>query len=205
MRKVYAALGSILLLAGGVFGGGALAGERVMDRTLTQNAQVDDGMVTLATLREVAFTGYLTGYSFWDNTPPGSAAIARPVIHRKAAGVGTYQDPITIAVGYRLVGGTAKLDYPAGTRFYIPNLQRYVIVEDICGNGPQPHLTGCHRGKNGAPWLDVYVDGRRSGAAAANACMYSITGMQTFVMNPRKDYPVFAGALTESGCGRPNS
>ena len=205
MRKVYAVLGTFLLFAGGALGGAAIAKEQIVDSPRTPDAQIDGGMLALATLREVAFTGYLTGYSFWDNTPPGSAAIARPVIHRSAAGVGTYQDPITIAVGYRLVGGTAKLDYPAGTRFYIPNLRRYVIVEDICGNGPQPHLTGCHRGKNGAPWLDVYVDGRRAGAGAANACMYAITGMQTFIMHPRKDYPVFAGALTESGCGRPNS
>ena len=173
--------------------------------TLSKNApqlhQAAESRIETIASREVSFIGYLTGYSYWDNTPPGSAAIARPVIHSEAAGTGTYKDPITIAVGYRLVGGRAKLDFRAGTRFYIPRINRYVIVEDICGDGPKPHLTGCHRGKNGHPWLDVYVDGKRAGQAAANACMYSITGMHKFIMNPRKDYPVTIGALTESGCG----
>ena len=46
---------------------------------------------------EQRFTAYLTGYSYWDNTPPGSSAIARPVVHRRAGGSGTYNDPVTIA------------------------------------------------------------------------------------------------------------
>lgn len=150
---------------------------------------------------EQSFQAYLTGYSFWDNTPPGSAAIARPVIHRRAGGSGTYGDPITIAVGYRLVNASARLDFPAGTRFYIPAIRRYAIVEDICGDGNQPHLTGCHRGKNGAPWLDIYVGGQSAGRVASDACMRRITGMKKFIMNPRNGYPVEPGALSESGCG----
>jgi hypothetical protein len=159
-----------------------------------------EGLVQVSAA-EQAFTAYITGYSYWDNTPPGSAAIARPVIHQKAGGKGTYRDPITIAVGYRLVGGKAKLDFPAGTRFYLPHLQRYAIVEDICGDGPQPHLTGCARGKNGMPWLDIYVDGSRVGASAADACMYRLTGFHDIIMNPRDGYPVQAGPIAESGCG----
>lgn len=200
MRIVKTAFSLFFLLSSVAFGG-----EISILNTARTSPHGDDDQIKLVVSKEVSFTGYLTGYSFWDNTPPGSAAIARPVIHRKAAGAGTYNDPITIAVGYRLVGGSAKLDYPAGTRFYIPSIRRYVIVEDICGNGPQPHLTGCHRGKSGKPWLDVYVDGSRAGAAAANACMRSITGMQEFIMHPRSNYPVLAGALTESGCGAATS
>ncbi len=158
-----------------------------------------EGIVKVSSA-EQSFTAYITGYSYWDNTPPGSAAIARPVIHRKAGGKGTYADPITIAVGYRLVGGKARLDYPAGTRFYLPHLNRYAIVEDICGDGSQPHLTGCARGKNGHPWLDIYVDGSRVGAAAANECMYRLTGFHEIIMNPQKGYPVSAGPIAESGC-----
>lgn len=195
MKTTYAIISSFLLL-----GGTALAGERVMDAFEATNAENTDLNVVLVAGREMSFTAYLTGYSYWDNTPPGSATIARPVVHRTAAGSGTYQDPITIAVGYRLVGGSAKLDYPAGTRFYIPSLRRYAIVEDICGDGAQPHLTGCHRGKNGLPWLDIYVDGRQAGANAANACMYAITGAHKIIMNPGPNYRVSAGALTESGC-----
>ena len=148
-----------------------------------------------------SFTAYITGYSYWDNTPPGSAAIARPVIHRRAGGKGTYNDPVTIAVGYRLVGGKARLDYPAGTRFYLPHLQRYAIVEDICGNGPNPHLTGCARGNGGRPWLDIYVDGSRAGAAAANNCMNRRTGFHESIVNPQKGDPVSSGQIPENRCG----
>ncbi|WP_022705034.1 hypothetical protein [Pseudorhodobacter ferrugineus] len=200
MLAVYAGFSFALLCAGSV-----LAGDRVADVRAVPLADSAIDEPVLASFREVSFTAYLTGYSYWDNTPPGSAAIARPVLHGSAAGTGTYHDPITIAVGYRLVGGRAQLDYPAGTRFYIPSLRRYAIVEDICGDGPQPHLTGCHRGKNGLPWLDIYVDGQRAGAGAANACMYSITGTRKIIMNPRPNYRVTVGALTESGCGGANS
>lgn len=148
-----------------------------------------------------SFTAYITGYSYWDNTPPGSAAIARPVIHRKAGGKGTYNDPITIAVGYRLVNGKAHLDFPAGTRFYLPHLQRYAIVEDICGDGPNPELTGCARGNGGRPWLDIYVDGSRAGPGAANACMNRLTGFHDIIVNPKKGHPVSPGSIAESGCG----
>ncbi len=162
-------------------------------------ADEDEGIVRVSTA-ERSFTAYITGYSYWDNTPPGSAAIARPVIHRKAGGKGTYSDPITIAVGYRLVGSKARLDFPAGTRFYLPHLRRYAIVEDICGDGPNPDVTGCARGNGGHPWLDIYVDGSRVGAEAANACMYRLTGFHEIVMNPAKNYPVAAGPIAESGC-----
>jgi hypothetical protein len=164
-----------------------------------------DAQVIQVVKKEQSFKAYLTGYSWWDNTPPGSAAIARPVIHSKAGGKGTYKDPITIAVGYKLVGGSARLDYPPGTRFYLPSIQRYAIVEDICGDGPKPHLTGCKRGHKGLPWLDIYVDGRKAGRKASDACMRRITGVQTFIINPHKDHPVIEGALTETGCGFGNS
>lgn len=152
-----------------------------------------------------SFTAYITGYSYWDNTPPGSAEIARPVIRQKAGGTGSFSDPITIAVGYRLVNGKAHLDFPAGTRFYLPHIQRYAIVEDICGDGPNPHLTGCARGKNGKPWLDIYVDGSRVGPAAANECMYRLTGFHEVLLNPKKGYAVSAGPIAESGCGANSS
>src|SRR5262249_39093747 len=45
---------------------------------------------------ETAFTAYITGYGWPDNTPP-SANISNPVVHQSAGGTGTYADPITIA------------------------------------------------------------------------------------------------------------
>ncbi|MGB3281120.1 MAG: hypothetical protein WBA92_18210 [Pseudorhodobacter sp.] len=148
--------------------------------------------------KEKSFKAYLTGYSFWDNTPPGSAAIARPVIHRKAGGTGTYNDPITIAVGHSIFNGKQTLDFPAGTRFYIGSIQKYAIVEDVCGDGPRPQNGPCHSGRNGLPWLDIYVGGRRAGQQIANECMRRITAVHTFIINPRSGYPVTAGELSNN-------
>lgn len=156
--------------------------------------------VAYRTKKGQRFSVYLTGYSFWDNTPPGSAAIARPVIRQRAGGSGTYSDPITIAVGHSFATGRQELDFPAGTRFYFPALRRYAIVEDVCGDGPSPQYGPCHVGYNGMPWLDIYVDGRGAGQHAANACMRQITGIHDVIVAPAKDLPVVPGALTESGC-----
>lgn len=154
-----------------------------------------------ATIRgEQRLQAYITGYSYWDNTPRGSTAIARPVIHRRAGGTGTYNNPVTIAVGHVIQGVRQTLDYPAGTRFYLPRLQRYAIVEDVCGDGHQPQNGPCHSGYRGNPWLDIYIDGRRAGQEAAIQCAYRLTGVQDIIINPRRGYPVNAGAITESGC-----
>ncbi|MCK4862050.1 MAG: hypothetical protein KAS85_09090 [Rhodobacteraceae bacterium] len=149
---------------------------------------------------ETSFNIYLTGYSYWDNTPPGSAEISKPVIHRKAGGRGTYSDPITIAVGHVIIGKRQTLDYKAGTRFYIPSLRKYVIVEDVCGDGHRPQDGPCHTGRNGLPWLDIYVDGSRSRSGDATQCARRITSVQNIIMNPGRDYPVVSGPLTETGC-----
>jgi hypothetical protein len=149
---------------------------------------------------ETSFNIYLTGYSYWDNTPPGSAEISKPVIHRKAGGKGTYSDPITIAVGHVIIGNRQTLDYKASTRFYIPNLRKYVIVEDVCGDGRRPQDGPCHTGRNGLPWLDIYVDGRRSRSGDATQCARRITSVQKIIINPARDYPVVSGPLTENGC-----
>ncbi len=149
---------------------------------------------------ETAFNIYLTGYSYWDNTPPGSAEISKPVIHRKAGGKGTYSDPITIAVGHTIIGNRQTLDFKAGTRFYLPNLRKYAIVEDVCGDGLNPQDGPCHTGRNGLPWLDIYVDGSSSRSGDATQCARRITAVQQIIMNPGRDYPVVSGALTEAGC-----
>jgi len=129
-------------------------------------------------------TAFLTGYTWWDNTPAGSAAIAHPVLHSRAGGVGTYADPITMAVGYTSVGP----DIPYGTRFYLRGLQRYAIVEDLCG--------ACHKTPAGATWrLDLWLDGRQLTPTEANACAYRITGYQTVLRNPPKGLPVKSGPI----------
>lgn len=149
---------------------------------------------------DTAMDIYLTGYSFWDNTPPGSAAITKPVIHNRAGGTGTYHDPVTVAVGHTNYGGRRSMDFPAGTRFYFPNLQKYGIVEDLCGDGASPQNGPCHSGHNGLAWLDIYIGGRTVGASAAYSCMNRITGVQGAILNPARNYRVNIGEIATSVC-----
>ena len=150
--------------------------------------------------RQVSFTAYLTGYTYWDNTPRGSTAIARPVVHRRAGGIGTWTDPVTIAVGHRIEGGRQTLDFPEGTRFYLPNLRKYAIVEDVCGDGHQPQNGPCHSGYEGHPWLDIWIGGRKVSSSVANACAHRITALQMVVLHPRQDLLVEPGEIVASGC-----
>jgi hypothetical protein len=145
----------------------------------------------------------VTGYSWYDNTPPGSPAISQPVLHTRAAGVGTYADPITVAVGHSIINGRDVADWAAGSMFYIPNLHRYFIVEDTCGDGPSPQDGPCHTGFPGdaSTWLDVWIDGRTGSQAATRSCANAITGVRTVIRNPGPRYPaesrpIFAGSCT---------
>ena len=135
-----------------------------------------------AKLRTV--NAFITGYTWYDNSPPGSAAIARPVIHRRAGGVGTYADPITMAVGYTSRG----MDIRAGTRFYLPRMKKYFIVEDKCG--------ACHRHTADVAYkLDIWLDGRNRSRTKARSCAYSITGKQPVVRAPQNGLPVKRGSV----------
>ncbi len=153
-----------------------------------------------AASERVIKTAFVTGYSWFDNTPAGSAAISHPVLHRTAGGTGTYADPITVAVGHSLATGRDVLDYRAGTRLYVPHLRRYFIVEDTCGDGPTPQKLPCHA-VTGAPsgtttWIDVYIGGGpTSTAGAAAACASKVTGLRTMIVNPRSTYVVVKGPI----------
>lgn len=143
---------------------------------------------------------YLTGYSFWDNTPPGTVEISHPARHRHAGGMGTFSNPITLAVGHQIIDGEDVLDIPAGTVFYLPRLRKYAIVEDSCGDGPTPQDGPCHVGYQGLPWLDIYVDGVSAAKRETEACMNKITGIQTVIMTPGPNMSVVVGPVTEGGC-----
>jgi hypothetical protein len=155
---------------------------------------------TPTTPGETTFAAYITGYSYWDNTPAGTAEISHPIIHQKAGGTGTFNDPITLAVGHSIINGKDILDYPAGTKFYLPYLQKYVIVEDTCGDGSTPQNGPCHTGYKGNPWIDLYVDGQGASQSTANNCMNAITGVHSVIKNPGANYPVTAGSVVGSGC-----
>jgi hypothetical protein len=146
------------------------------------------------------FEAYITGYSYWDNTPPGSGDISNPVLHDNAGGTGTYADPITLAVGHSIVGGKDILDYPEGTKFYLPYLKKYAIVEDTCGDGRTPQNGPCHTGYQGHAWLDLYVGGQGASRSSSDSCMSRLTGVHSVIKDPAANYPVSAGSLTEAGC-----
>jgi hypothetical protein len=120
------------------------------------------------------------------------------VVHRKAGGQGSYEDPVTIAVGHVIEGGRQTLDFPAGTRLYIARLRKYAIVEDVCGDGTRPQDGPCHTGYKGHPWLDIYIGGARVSKSATEACARRITALQEIIINPRPGYPVAAGEIASS-------
>jgi hypothetical protein len=148
------------------------------------------------TAGETRLAAYLTGYSYWDNTPAGSSDISNPVIHQKAGGTGTYADPVTLAVGHTITGGKDILDYKEGTKFYVPNLRKYFIVEDTCGDGNTPQNGPCHSGYQGHVWLDLYVDGATASRSQSDSCMNAITDIHTVIQNPASSYAVIAGDLS---------
>lgn len=150
---------------------------------------------------EIRFNAYVTAYTYWDNTPPGSADIALPVIHSKAGGTGTYQDPITLAVGHVITGGKSTPDFPAGTIFYMPYLQRYFIVEDVCGDGNKPQNGPCHTGypSNAKAWLDIWIDGQSGNRSSSNKCAEAITEVHAVIQNPSANYKVTQGSVYTNG------
>lgn len=150
--------------------------------------------------KERRMTVFLTGYSYWDNTPPQSAIIGRPILHETAGGIGTYEDPVTLAVGWRIYFNQHFEDIASGTRFYIPRLRKYALVEDLCGDGDKPQNGPCHTGWEGYTWLDIYVDGSTQDTRTSDLCMERITGIQVVIINPRKEYRVAPGPIVEAGC-----
>ncbi len=143
---------------------------------------------------------YVTGYSYWDNTPAGTVEISHPVRHRLAGGMGTFSNPVTLAIGHQILDGVDRLDLPAGTVFYLPRLRKYAVIEDTCGDGPSPQNGPCHIGKNGLLWLDIYVDGVSLDKSQSERCMDAITGIQPVVVEPGPNMSVVVGPVTEGGC-----
>jgi uncharacterized protein YkwD len=125
---------------------------------------------------EQVLRGFVTGYTYADNDPPNSDAIAYEDVRpgtRGAGGVGTYENPVTVAVQT-----TAK--HAPGTIFYLPNLRRYFIVEDACSTSHSAP-SGCTSD------FDVWIDGRNT-PDGGDKCMYAQTGTYNFIKNPRPDY-----------------
>lgn len=139
-----------------------------------------------STKGEQRIEAWITGYTYWDNSPPGSAAIARPTVHDKAGGIGTWEDPITLAVGR----GNAGWHYPPGTRIYLEDFKKYAVVEDLCG--------ACGAGRKGRRHFDLYLGGQNTTARAAHSCALKITAVRPVVVYPGPDYPVTPGEVAET-------
>jgi hypothetical protein len=121
----------------------------------------------------------ITFYGSYDNDPPGSTGIAHPVLHQKAGGTGTYNDPLTFA------SPAGEGAYAWGTRIYVPLVQKYFIREDECaeswtapeGCGPVTHV-------------DLYM-GNPSNRPDVVDCEEALTpnGKGTIILNPPSNLP----------------
>jgi hypothetical protein len=147
---------------------------------------------------EIRFpNAYTTSYNWWDNNPPKSDAICCKAIHTRASGTGTFADPITVAVDDKPAG---TLEFPAGTRFYVPNVRAYFVVEGRTGTLWSQNANS-HGGAT--PHFDLWSDGRTSSESSAYSCMAQLTGTGMLVIqNPLPDYAVVAGPLAANGVCR---
>jgi hypothetical protein len=134
---------------------------------------------------------WLTGYSWQDNTPAGSSIVGEPVLHHRAGGQGTYADPITVAVP----GHAGAMAWRPGTRFYLPTVARYVIVEDS-GAARAPVGTETH--------LDMWIGGQGGTKAATDDCESQFTGRVPALPNPPPTLPVTTGPIfAQNRCNIP--
>lgn len=164
---------------------------------------------------------YTTAYTYFDNTPAGTADIAfshqyyPATIHNQAGGTGTYNDPITLAVGHVIIGGKSTPDFAPGTRFYLPDVRKYAIVEDVCGDGQTPQNIPCHKVST-APrgttlWLDLWIGGSAGDSASAlDNCAGIVTdstgALHTVVKDPSPGYAVHPGPVYQNGyCIQPSN
>jgi hypothetical protein len=133
---------------------------------------------------------WLTGYSYQDNTPAGSAEVSQPILHQDAGGTGTYADPITVAVP-----GKGSGIWKAGSKFYLPTVKRYVIAEDT-GASPAPSGQDGH--------LDMWIGGKGGTKSATDSCMDKITGTGVpATFNPPANLPVISGPVWNQSCRVP--
>lgn len=129
-------------------------------------------------------SGVVTFYSALDKSPLGSLLIAFPtVLHGLAGGSGTYNDPVTFAA--------APGVFAPGTKIYVPDLERYFVLEDLCASCGGTHLE---------LWLGSALDdGIRTCAAQLGA-----QSTRSYLVDPPEGLPVAAGPLYDGGaCFRP--
>ena len=125
-------------------------------------------------------TYLVTLYGGRDNTPPGSAEIAYPKVHKQAGGTGTFRDPVTFA--------TDKTELAIGTIVYYPYLKRYFVMEDEC---VECHQDWVGHGPDGGPrfaHIDLWAGGSTN--AGITDCENALTRSGPVVVNPSANLPV---------------
>ena len=153
------------------------------------NAKPAVAAPNVSTGAEIRHPGtYTTAYDYQDNTPSNSANISNPVIHSQAGGTGTYADPITVAVDHL---GNGQLQFPKGTKFYVPNIRAYLIAEDTTGETAP-----------GTIHLDMWAGGQTSSQSSAYDCMSHVTGNYLVIENPASNYAVVPGPLAANNTCR---
>ncbi len=143
---------------------------------------------------------FITMYGWYDNTPP-SATISYPVIHQTAGGTGTWADPITYA--------SSTAETKAGTRIYVPRVQKYFIMEDDCS---ECDADWSGHGPDGGPnmWhFDLWLGGKGGNAISAIECEDALTNynpdntpkLESVLVNPPSNETVSSAPLFNTSNG----
>jgi hypothetical protein len=143
---------------------------------------------------------FVTMYGWYDNTPP-SATISYPVIHQEAGGTGTWSDPITYA--------SSTAETKAGTRIYVPRVQKYFIMEDDCS---ECDADWSGHGPDGGPNLwhfDLWLGGKGGNAISAIECEDALTNynpdntpkLESVIVNPPSNETVSSEPLFNTSNG----
>lgn len=122
-----------------------------------------------------------------DNPGVGDLISGGGIHGEHAGGKGTFDDPITMAVGQH----DGKWDFAPGTKIYIPELSKYFIAEDLCG--------ACGNTDMPRQKVDLWIDGRDSDGTASDKCAGALTRSRTIILDPKKDMPVDETPLFAGG------
>ena len=93
-------------------------------------------------------------------------------------------------------GSGSDMAWQPGTRFYLPSVKRYVIVEDSGASGASGGVD---------THLDMWIDGEQGSRSATDACMDKITGDVAARLNPPAGLPVLAGPIFGKSCNIPGA
>ena len=135
-------------------------------------------------------SSYVTFYGFDDNddghpTHLGTGIISNATIHGFAnEDLGTYERPGTLATDASFL--------TPGTKVYVPELERYYVMEDTCVECSEDW-------SQNKPHVDLYVSGTGHQLVA---CEDRLTMDNTeIIVDPPSNLPVKAGSACNAGLG----